>query len=568
MPLRKLIVGDIESFIMNIFIARQANIHFLKVDSPEHVHSFLKLDYSTFGLLSGANGSLNLIRCLEEQSNAYYIVKNRENVCDSANNPVYNGLSNGIVITDSIDSEVVYAPWRTDASLSSMFCSNYEYKLKYIGANLINYSVNENDTTIDLMENDNPHNRTNIMNEIRGTDDINNISIAFQKKRSGDWFQALSTMDTDRLYVTPSGIQKLNGPVYFCTEDRVAAVYAFALGINTIYVQRGTNIHLVYNQSSHLHINPFKMTSFNSAETITYRAILDDAIRTYNAMIGDLRHALSTAPESDDDILQYIAYIYDVVLLTNRFGGTLEEHRDLLERFIMNPLASFNEQELNTIYKCYYSASIDLEKIKSHNIHSFPRFPCFRTITPISISGIVGPSELYINGLLSDFIRTRQLPAFVKTAIHTCVASILSKSQPSAELEDHYGHLMAVPTMHMGGFIKTKPHYTGPYTLRLGKTYLDYLYSHTDGTRQYNILEVGKFTIRCASSYSSVYNKLKCIVENTGFLKSEFHEYQQYVADKNRKEQEEEDLRNSQSSPELDAFITMIVGKTNAASAI
>jgi hypothetical protein len=96
--------------------------------------------------------------------------------------------------------------------------------------------------------------------------------------------------------------------------------------------------------------------------------------------------------------------------------------------------------------------------------------------------------------------------------------------------------------------------------MRLGKTYLDSLYLHIDSIKRYNTLEVGKYSL-IASTYSATYTKLQHIVETTGLLKSEFHEYQQYVADKKRKEQEEEDAKNSQSSPEFDAYVAMLVEK-------
>jgi hypothetical protein len=65
-------------------------------------------------------------------------------------------------------------------------------------------------------------------------------SAAFQAKRSGDWLQTLSSMDTSRIYASPSDgkIHKLDGEIILVTHDRVLLWYSLIMGINVVFTTK------------------------------------------------------------------------------------------------------------------------------------------------------------------------------------------------------------------------------------------------------------------------------------------------------------------------------------------
>lgn len=69
-------------------------------------------------------------------------------------------------------------------------------------------------------------------------------SAAFQAKRSGDWLQTLSSIDTSRIYASPSDgkIHKLDGEIILVTHDRVLLWYSLIMGINVVFTTKESEI--------------------------------------------------------------------------------------------------------------------------------------------------------------------------------------------------------------------------------------------------------------------------------------------------------------------------------------
>jgi hypothetical protein len=69
-------------------------------------------------------------------------------------------------------------------------------------------------------------------------------SAAFQAKRSGDWLQTLSSIDTSRIYASPSNgkIHKIDGEIILVTHDRVLLWYSLIMGINVVFTTKESEI--------------------------------------------------------------------------------------------------------------------------------------------------------------------------------------------------------------------------------------------------------------------------------------------------------------------------------------
>jgi hypothetical protein len=550
---------ELEDTIADVFIGRSGTIENLVFTTPLKLHRNLCNGHESFGLVSDATGSNEILKILERGNRSYYIVQNREVLCDSAPTLKHSSITKGIIVNDNNGALVKYKKWSHGLYLSSKFCSNYEYIIEYENKNDINYSANGHTLSIHKSRtSDNPNNRDNIVDYIRGTSSDQDISIAFQRKRSGDWFQALSTLNTTRDYILPDGSpKKLNVPIYFCTADRVAATYAISVGVNTIFFQTTTGIHLIYKNNISLQMDAFSPDEhYMPSQSSEYKRGIAEGITAYDARKTEIFAALDALnPTNSHEIMKYIGYLYCYTYMHKMVGLQLGHHRSLAMEYIENVSTVENDADkMRTICSLYDTLMTYIPIITAHNIHSTVAFPSLPTVQPISTSGVVGPSEIYLAGLLNEFSRSRNIPTYIQKAID-CILRLSVASEP---LRFHYeGVLRSDATNTItGGFIKPKRSRRSRKSRRnntrfrntlrntwsqaqttyreLVDTYVSYL----KGRTRYNHAKQGEKGIYGCGDVSVCIENLEYLVATTGHFKEDIADYEAYCEDYERKEQE------------------------------
>ncbi len=550
-----LLKNNFDGIVRDIFFGRSNDIHILDISSAKELHKELCDGYPIFGLLSDANGSTGLLDILEKYDKAYYIVKNRENLCDPAISSEYTYLKTGIIVSDKDEAQILYPKWLFDMRINSKFCSKYDFILDYVSETTIIFVSNGIRNTINLNHQiNNPNNCTNVEHTINTTASIEIKSIAFQRKRSGDWLQALSTLDNHRLYTFPDNtVEKLRGPVYFCTADRIAAAYAISIGVNTIFVQPISGIHLIYKNRISLEMDAFYRTPFEPEKTMDYKNTIATAIDTYKMRKLMIIDALTFVPSSSNDLMRYISYLYSYVILMDMIGKMLESKMELIQRF-MNSINydEFTNSENCKIYDIYNITLTEIPKLMSYDIHDMAAFPSLPTINPISSSGIVDTSDIYIAGLLYEFNYTREVQPYVAK----CIEYILHLSTPSETLRSHYNSILSAHA-HTGGFDKQRYiKYNVSDMHNLCKIYIQYLYNVYNQGKRYNEITQGKYSLNGCGDISVCYSNLKYIVQTLGIMKNEFRDLEFY---KHQKEKEVTEREQPKSDPEFDSWLNDVI---------
>ncbi len=550
----------IENTLFDIIFNRANNMELLFLtDTPDAIYNTLCAGYETFGLVSDANGANSLIEHLESGTRPYYVVRNVENLCDSAVTPDLNYVTKGIIMTNVVGNTVKYSRWDKTYCISSKFCSNHDYMMIAQNSSEVKYLVDLiYSETIDANQPlANPNNKSSIRDFISHSSNTADISVAFQRKRSGDWLQALSTLDTERHYLHPTGrFQKLRCPIYFCTEDRVAAAYALAIGVNTIYLNRRSTVHLLYknNISISLTTDFFLCSPNMSVLTNHHKNIIRsglNAYEMYETMIIDmLNNDIDSNNDADDvnaKVLQYIGYMYLYALSHDLVGSHLITHRTILEGYLTSDSELCTLEEMDILRMIYDTCEANVPKLMSHDIHAKAAFPSLPTLRPISLSGIVGSSEIYIAGLLEEFKKYATLAPYIAK----CISYIIANSVGSDGFHLHYNGILSTSIPHSGGLIRNnKDVRFGPK--ELGLVYISYLLS---GDR-YNEICRNEFRFVGCTDFVYCDKSLKKLSLKYGTLKKELANYEKI------KESREKELREEERpdyDPEADARLLKIV---------
>lgn len=212
---------------------------------------------------------------------------------------------------------------------------------------------------------------------------------------------------------------------------------------------------------------------------------------------------------------------------------------DFIKRYLEGQ-EPVSENEKTIVQEAYSSSSMFIPELIAHNIHVIPRFPYLNTIQPVSQTGIVGASEIYIVSLLGAMIRSDPV---VLNAIEKCVHAILRRSVPSEQLQFHYDCLMEEVTQYRmnGGKavipntapIISKSTKRGTHMKDLAKTYLAYLRiyetPHIEKDHMFTLplerMEIGKFSLCTNYDYIFVYGAMQKLVDTYGICKKEFQHH-------------------------------------------
>lgn len=279
--------------------------------------------------------------------------------------------------------------------------------------------------------------------------------------------------------------------------------------------------------------------SFDEGKISEYKHEIANAINLYELHITILTDKLNTMNlNTNNDILQYIGYIYEYIH-TNDMVSSFIINKELLIRFINTPNIVLSTIERTQIIKAYMSAKIQIPKILSHDIHVIPRFPCLDSLVPISESGIVGPSEIYIAALLNAMIETDSI---IINAIKRCIDTILSKSVTTSSFQFHYTCLLQTlsETIQSGGRNTTTYNTSTIPNVRykinekeiteygsLANTYLEYMKYYTpEGSRifstNYNTMKFGIYSFQTNTDYIFIASCMNKIIQKYGIFKKEF----------------------------------------------
>ena len=208
---------------------------------------------------------------------------------------------------------------------------------------------------------------------------------------------------------------------------------------------------------------------FSKEQIPTYVSTLTSAINVCDLFQTIVLQELRTRhPYDNDTLIHYISYLYEYTMMMDMIGSQLNQYTELINQFIVDPTYTFTDDEFHTIHSLYNTSASQIPKLISHDIHATAAFPSLPSLTPIS-SGIVGPSEIYIAGLLEDF---KSKPVLVPY-IQKCIDYILSMSSNSIALRMHYSSILLSHQEQIGGFIKSKPYHSHDM-VNLGHTYIEY----------------------------------------------------------------------------------------------
>jgi hypothetical protein len=362
--------------------------------------------------------------------------------------------------------------------------------------------------------------------------------MAFQRKRSGDWLQALSSADSNRLYTLPSGERKrLTCPLYFCTEDRVAVAYSIALGLNTIYYNSNTQILILYTNSLYKHTKgdffTCKPMAFLEEKIPKYKALLQKAFDVYNTQTTFLREQLQTRElNTNDNILSYITLLYEYSLLEDMMFP-FPICQASIDKFQSNPF-DLSELEKYDITSLYYRAKSRIPQIESFDLKDQFRFPYMKKVLPISTSLALEPSDIYISTLLKGIMRDN---VHMINGMEKCIRRIIELSIPSEHRSFHYATILRdLDSYRVSGgrqleLLDPILHTPNRSIRSLGVFYLAYLSLHTSTPLPksdifpciLNYFQLGGKSITMVNSgLNLVYNCMKRIVQEYGILEKEF----------------------------------------------
>ena len=228
---------------------------------------------------------------------------------------------------------------------------------------------------------------------------------------------------------------------------------------------------------------------------------------------------------TNEEILRYIGYIFQYSHTYTLFTIILTK-KDIIDKFIRGDMEPTNENK-NIIVNATQEVETWLPLLLNHDLTSKPEFPCLDTFQPISTTGRVGKSELYIAGLLSSF--AMNIPVLLD-AIEKCVRRIVNLSKVTPAFLEHY-NLVLDHCRSIGGMSGGARHIVVDRVTRdfkqLGRYYIAYI-EHCYGKygkifdRRFNEIILSKFHLVTSETYIFCVTALRSLVVNYGILREEF----------------------------------------------
>lgn len=182
----------------------------------------------------------------------------------------------------------------------------------------------------------------NVKPTVENTSDIRIRQSGFLRKRAGDWLQALSCIDTERVYTVQHRRKNLKEcNVYFCSSDRVAIAFALVNDINCI-LKRGETYYVYKSKRPPPIMSVRDRTDYQiflerQRTAQDYIPLLNEGIETYRSLRRDWDAILATVSSVStfDRMKELIILSFHYMTLDNFYAREYDIAR--IETFIRDP---------------------------------------------------------------------------------------------------------------------------------------------------------------------------------------------------------------------------------------
>ena len=432
-----------------------------------------------------------------------YVIINRENVNDCATK-IYEAprsTDNGVSIEFLFDAEetpisYIHSEVGRMPLERSSFCSTHdiilgplqetgrlpttELKIYDQGKQLLHHSNNPNTTNniteclkrvTDLLKNLNP------LNSKR-------VGATFQCKRSGDWLQAISCLDTGRKYVNKDKMpHSIDGPIILVSHDQILVWFALYVGVPVLFTQieprsaanpdaskRYITLYmpLKFMETAQARID--RLAAEASEQAVKYKQIRDDiellyntqsaTINTYQTEIvslfdatlkaADLKTCIKLAIQKDELLNRYSKFIQ---LLNQR-----DEHNSAIT--IANLYKELNEYITNLLPNLLPAAAITVQAKAKNDFETLltntplPTIPNMNTTIP-KRPPMSGTSPAAYCATIAEILISAGKP-FVERAIAAIMGEHSGYMSVGRSVPGHLVNLLSV------GIAQAVPHDVAP----------------------------------------------------------------------------------------------------------
>lgn len=266
---------------------------------------------------------------------------------------------------------------------------------------------------------------------------------------------------------------------------------------------------------------------FNDMFIDQYKNTLQEGLvkidQFHEAIIVKLRDYESMT--TNDDILRFIGYIFQYSHIYTLFTIVLA-NKEIINQFIRNEMEPTDKNK-TIIMNAKGEIESWLPLLLNHDLTDKPQYPCLDIFQPISTTGKVGKSELYIAGLLSSFAINDNI---LLNAIENCISRIVDLSVSTFAFREHY-NLVRNRCRYLcgmtGGAIYIAVDRVSRDLKKLGHYYISYIQFSNGKYNKlfdncFNQISVSKFNLVIDEDYVFCFTALRSLVVNYGILREEF----------------------------------------------
>ena len=280
-----------------------------------------------------------------------YFVLNREVLNDPASSgiPVEGGA---LSIAHDVDTKPIeYDEYLSDDIVKyPSLHSDFKIELEFNTTGKVVTRTLLDGKEIEITEGSKQNEIGSILGEIFDKNNTLITQSAFTRKRAGDWLQALSCLDTKRLYLINNVPKNLNNcKIYFCSSDRVAISFALYNDISCLLKRH--SLYFVYNSNRLSDMDYGIREKLNKlrANISTVIPHLSECISTLEILKEEWRTILLEikAATSFEQVKNLTTVGFHYRALCGRYSQGLMED---LKRFIANPYDHYFDKEYHATH--------------------------------------------------------------------------------------------------------------------------------------------------------------------------------------------------------------------------
>lgn len=267
----------------------------------------------------------------------YYVV-NREILTDPGTNMKPKETDVLSIARDTDPNPIRYKHYTSDDILATPnLHSHFDIELTHDGVCNTYNGETCIERVLDLSDNE----KNRVKKLINMSSDIQIRQSGFLRKRAGDWLQALSCIDAERIYTVQHRRTNLKEcSVYFCSSDRVAIAFALLNDINCILKRGGS--YYVYKSKRPPIMSIRDRTDYQiflerQRAAQDYIPLLNEGIETYRLLRRDWDAILATVSSAStfDRVKELIVLAFHYTTLDNFYAREYDIAR--IETFIRDP---------------------------------------------------------------------------------------------------------------------------------------------------------------------------------------------------------------------------------------